>query len=146
MSAASVFWKIAEAKAAQLDKELATLRDENTRLRVEVERLKEEVAFRLDQAREAIASRDTYRSQAERKRLLAREFEEVLGFTEDEARQEGAIEEAVKRIKALKANQCEEKPLAWATGKSFTVYGYEGPFHDVPTAIYDIPLYRKARP
>jgi hypothetical protein len=45
----------------------------------------------------------------------------------------------------LEANQCEPEPSAWTTVESFTHPSFDGPFHDVPTSIYTVPLYRKAK-
>jgi hypothetical protein len=45
----------------------------------------------------------------------------------------------------LEANQCEPEPSAWTTVESFTHPSFDGPFHDVSTSIYTVPLYRKAK-
>lgn len=125
--------------ARELERDLTAASDEITKL-------KEELAFRIGQAREAISERDSYRMRAEQKRMVAREFESLLGFSEEEARQEGAIEEAVKRIKSMKENQCEKEPVAWVDDMLLVDPTLDRNIESYLRDLMCVPLYRKAKP
>lgn len=73
---------------------------------------------------------------------LERERDHASDTADALLKEAAALRETVKE---LEANQCEHKPAAWTTEESFTHPNYDGPFHDVQTAIYSVPLYRKAK-